>query len=705
MSSESIVFNHYSIPQAEPHARYVYSNDPVVQLDPIAADEGKQFMRHPRQRAILRDLKLQLDADSAVFGTDLMWACRGYIVQRLSSDSEDGGRGVKLGTLPAQAVSDHQRHADLEQIRFRSKPRHYVAPDQVAVDLYLFNVLVALEWIPDEGYLEQLTWAFRRASDFLYDVTDGCMAFGQVTFGGRELMECADVQVMASNRLHPRSWVSGLHVEQKYIPVRLGRALWSRRNRVQIPWDEPEGYRTFIHEWAHYALCLRDQYLNQEPIAKGKRLIVPDCTIASTTIMATLEGTSELVPHHRNGKHPRSEEWDTIVRWFPGLRPARRPLSGPGRLPLPLPVFHRVGSLAEQTPAAESPRLIFNTDEQRRVATEQPDRAWIYVLSTDPDGAPQCVLAQGTLDERSIDDGFELLGAQPGDDVLLIRHPNDTAPEVLHGTVQSARHVTLDRAPAIDAPPLIDVIPEIIDRPTRHDIAKVRVRVQSQSDDLPSAVWIVPFGHACDPIAMGRPGDADWISAACEVPTLDGQVLLQWRDGRRLIVTFSQGGGPPTHGPVTANPVTAGSSDGNIMLFFRDDEWRDPDLMADGEKNTDWSHLKVITTIMQGVESPDERGTARSYIYSVAGSAPLPDALSPTLVMYYDTITLSQQGIPRIERLDPDGWVTMNGLSSAGCGFVAIPLDGDTAAHLTDESYDGPRVERFRLVWGADPTA
>src|SRR5262249_3809194 len=82
--------------------------------------------------------------------------------------------------------------------------------------LYLFNVLVAFEWQPGSEELEQLRRAFRRASDFLFDVTDGWMAFGQVVFGGSELMSAADIQIMASNRILSRSWVGGMLTHEEY---------------------------------------------------------------------------------------------------------------------------------------------------------------------------------------------------------------------------------------------------------------------------------------------------------------------------------------------------------------------------------------------------------------------------------------------------------------------------------------------------------
>jgi len=82
-----------------------------------------------------------------------------------------------------------------------------------------------------------------------------------VIFADADWMDCADVQIMASNRLLPRSWVSGLLDPKKYTPIRIGRGVWNRKPKIAIPWDEPEAYGTLVHEWGHYALGLRDEYL------------------------------------------------------------------------------------------------------------------------------------------------------------------------------------------------------------------------------------------------------------------------------------------------------------------------------------------------------------------------------------------------------------------------------------------------------------
>ncbi|HEU4321691.1 MAG TPA: hypothetical protein VFS21_00945 [Roseiflexaceae bacterium] len=705
-----LIFNLSTPPGFEEGTVYLYSSEPAVQLDA----EGPAVERNATQQERLRNKPFML-ADGSVFGASLGWAYRSYIVHRLwdegtpPEDEDDAPQGrqrkLPLGVAPARPLVAAERWPKGERVPTDGRDQQ----------LILFNVLVALEWLPDERYMNQLEWSFRRASDFLYDVTDGAMAFGQVVFGGRELMGYADVQIMASSRLHPRSWVSGLHVAEKYTPIRMGRGLWHRRNRFVIPWDEPEGYRTFVHEWAHYALGLRDQYLREEA-----GLVVPDGTIASSSIMATLEGTSELVAH-QCGDHPqrRSAEWDRIRAHFKGLeRPAQLPYSGPGRLPLPLPAFARVGDLAKAARPRRAPRALdFPADLS-------PQHCWVYVLRGCLPGsldAPTAdgkirLIAQGTLDTFAHDDQrFELLGARPDDTVLLMHEPRNGRLAVFRGVIGADRRV--DRWTAVDVArqPVISVLP-VLDRPRtdenaeQHGPETISVRVHIRMSDPqrpPKQVWLATLGQQCpsavqaqrlDPARAETLGFAadDWVSELVRLPSLDGHVLA-FVEGGVMIHTFSQGGGPPSHGGVDANPVTAGSSDGNIMLFFRDDGWKEGD-----PGNHDYSDVKVITTLCLGAKyaPPSKAGPApmQSYLYTIASTKPLPEELRPTLVMFYDPEVVPEDGEPQIYRLREDsGWEDIETYSSPNNSYVAIQLSHRTAGRLFKDK--GLRSESYRIYW------
>ncbi|MFL5801449.1 MAG: hypothetical protein ACJ8CR_06870 [Roseiflexaceae bacterium] len=558
------------------------------------------------------------------------------------------------------------------------------------------------------------------------------MAFGQVVFGGPELMDTADIQIMASNRLLPRSWVSGLHLAAKYMPIRIGRGVWNDRNRVSIPWDEPEAYRTLVHEWGHYALELRDEYLERRQLipagAAGlasapERLLVrvnpgevapitvvmPYIGRSSGSIMETTEGTSELAPHALgSGALREGQEWALIQKRYPWLNPPPQSLDGPGRLPLPLPRFQRLGALAGAGAAGSAGLVLRDFPSQLQL-----DRCWVYVLPGTGAGGPhpERVIAQGTLDARTAEDGFRLLGARPGDAIVLIGQGRDGRPAVFRGAIDATvagglarvaewRDVTPETFPAVT------VIPEPMNGTGK--LAAIRVQV-SDAGRPPDQLRVYPLGQASprDAAALGRPDGPDWISASIDVPTLDGHVLASWGDRALLVYTFSQGGGPSTHSPDPANPFTAGSSEGNVALFFHDDERAgayaaNPAGYPGAAQLVDYSDLKIVTTVAHGgaaVAPPGAR--EQSYILSLAGNAPLPLNLAPTLVVYYDTLGEREllAGDLRIYRLAGDSWQPLPTYLPPGYPFAVIQLDAQTAPSLVGAGASGPRVERYRLYW------
>lgn len=589
--------------------------------------------------------------------------------------------------------------------------------------LCLFNLIVALEWQPSRRYLDQLSGAFERASQFLYDVTDGFFALHRVLIGGPELMSCADIQIMASNRLSPRSWVSGMHVPNKYTPIRIGRGLWTKTNRFAIPWDEPESYRTLVHELAHYALELKDEYLTTQHISRPGQhsqhshsahllvagdfsVVVPQVSPAVQTIMATLEGTSELVPQYAGGEAERKGNvWRTIrdKQRYPELGfdqldlERYQPLTGPNRLPLELVVDHL---FAASTDAGQE--LLLTTPSE--VLWEH---CWAYLLkggvaadqSFDISSVTH-VVAQGTLDARAQASGFRLLGAEQGDTVVLIGRTLTSQPVVLRGqiasvTVDSEQDGTIraevdtwhDMTPAQF--PLIDVLAA----PARRTDEPLSTRVSVQVSQASATTWdlprVFPLGRSTPLVAA--PG------ATITLPTLDGHVLLSDASGQQLIVaTFSQGGNPTSGNPSVGSPITAGSSEGNVMLFFEDKVRRDH------------GSTKVVTTLIHGDLTPDQASTGlpegvlpRSYIFSIASNAALPLDCSPTLVMNYDAQAARSGGDLLIYRYETDEedsrWTPVPTYLPHGASFAAAPLTPETTSQLFNTS--APRIERFRLCW------
>ncbi len=581
--------------------------------------------------------------------------------------------------------------------------------------IYLFNVVVALEWQPTDYDTIQLQAAFQSASDFLFDVTDGFMAFGQVIIGGMELMECADIQIMASNRFNPRSWVNGLHEPEKYMPIRVGRGIWRKNRRMSIPWDEPEGYRTLIHEWAHYALGLRDEYLSTIQVALIKdayatrqsgsillkapyTLVVPSISIASESIMATLEGTSELVPRREgSSRQHKQQTWETLAKCYPQVGPEPPGLIGPHRLPIALPNFPVEGAPNQQNLLHRDGDLLLHVP-----TTIIAEHCWVYVVKGELQNPTQ-IVAQGTFDALATTDGFRLLNAKPNDYVVLIGTDRQGHPAVLQARIDVAGSqqngtqpgVALDWQPATPASfPLVDVIPSAV--PQDEPNAQIQVRITGTTP--PDQVWLFPLGQKLNDHLLTPDGDETWACAQDQITMLDGHVMLRWSTGELLICTYSQGGGPATHVAALQSPITAGSSDGNVMIFFNDPELKP---VKDAEPKRQYSAIRVVTTLLHGMPQtlPDRQAEARSYTFSITSNAALPAKLTPTLIMYFDTRALRAGGDLLIHRrVGHETWLAMPTYLPPDSSFAAMPIDQDTAPSLLDEHTER-RIEHYRLYW------
>ncbi|HEU4326835.1 MAG TPA: hypothetical protein VFS21_27090, partial [Roseiflexaceae bacterium] len=326
--------------------------------------------------------------------------------------------------------------------------------------IYLFNIIVALEWTPDKEDRRQLAWAFKQASDFLYDISNGSLAFGQVIFATKKdgkLMQLADIVIAASNRFQGRSWVGSIHQPNKRMPLRIGRGEW--RRSLSIPWDEPEGYRVIVHEWAHYALHLRDAYLNQmavkyikgnneidrdenptsqDPSFERGHITTPNPYLVNSTVMEALDGTSELSMWHNRANLSEPSERQLLHVLYPSkLNQPNDRKDGPLQMRLPLPniVFEediskkplRFINISHilKAPNNNDPNFIYFRDP-----TIAPDKAndhsiydqcWLYILRQNTENVGKSkLIAQGTLERRFNKDPFRLIEAEKGDMLIAV---------------------------------------------------------------------------------------------------------------------------------------------------------------------------------------------------------------------------------------------------------------------------------------------
>jgi hypothetical protein len=681
-----------------------------VQLQQVPIDDGSppEARRNAAQRAAIARLRRAVSAaalhgDAAdrglgqLFGPSLGWAYRCYHVEAESNRDVAG--------LPL--LQEH---------------------------MYLFNVIVACEWRPSAASVALIERAMRRAADFLFDVTDGCMTIGQALVGGPELLNCADIQIMASNRLLPRSWIGGLHEQAKYMPIRVGRGMWQKNSRGSIPWDEPEGYRVLVHEWAHYALELLDDYADTHEVytrgdagtigtnelrRSARRLVVPAVSQAVESIMASLEGTSELTAKRGDDPQRRKRaEWEALIAGFAGRngrqtrrfpRITERP--APIEAPFPLRELPHVALLAPHgARPGEGEELVLPRSQLSPLL--QPEHCWVYVLKgRDAHGAPERIVAQGTLDTR-IGEGFPLLGAAVGDTLMLVGNGVDWRERVLLGEIGALA----DAAPRPDGRrpigvrrwqdatpnpfPVIDVLPEPVDALDART-APLRVRVSAQGagglESCPvERLLVFPLDQVNSPAGAGAARHDVTEGGATEQPvSLDGHVLALLPGGACAIATYAQGGGPPTGSPTGGTPLTPGSSDGNLLVFF-EDQGEYPD------NNEHHGALRVVTTRWPGgaAASLPGGGEARSYAYTLCSNGPLPLEYLPTLSLFYDRRAEIGDNEAVIHRQDDAGeWRPIASYRPSGAWYVAAPLDRDTAPRMVqpEPPGGGPRVERYRL--------
>lgn len=659
--------------------------------------------------------------------------------------------------------------------------------------IYLFNIIVAVEWMPSLRTLQELRLAAQRASNFLFDVTDGYMAIGQVLIGGREIMEVADIQLMASNRLHPRSWVAALHYRRKFQPIRVGRGLWSKNHNFVITWDEPTGYRALVHEWGHYALGLTDDYLSQVGVAfssttqrtweiadrqddSGLSIVVPNIGIAVESIMSTLEA-SELIPQGEGTRIKRREGvFKRIQLYFPHVEPGGDIREGPAALPIDAPIFPQ--SLNSMSRKDMELPINSSLPSQLQLKVDSPSNCWAYVLKPGAAAAdpPAYIIAQGTFlaqlngdsatptpdvaqtngaapasetpPARPDSDTFRLLGADAGDSVVLMRQVGGKL------CVVSAELTLVDgQNPSIpdngwrdvapdpeDLPLFVDVLPEPLDPAEGEQqtsdsppwLASVSVHIETRGKK-PDEAYLYFYGqkdrNATDPAVVLRREDFNsdvqrWRSQPMPSQALDGHVLLRWNgskssDDRLLICSFSQSGGPGTSGGGYL-PITAGSADGNVMVFFRkniqplrysNESGGSDSSAASAASQADLKgdlYVRIVTTTMiWGRQRLLSGADARSYVFSVASNASLRE-YPATLVFYFDKDAPKRGGDLLVHRWRDDaGWQSLTTYIPADQQYVGVPLDREVpeaAGRLIedDQQPNGagkPRFERYRVYW------
>ena len=296
--------------------------------------------------------------------------------------------------------------------------------------LLLFNLDVSLQWDAryDPAYLQQLESDLQRASELLYDWTDGQAALGDIhLYQNRERWNDAHIRIYASNDLRPMALQGGIVSEVvtdtqvitiTYGPgqVHLG-AVWNRYGAAggSLGEDWP---RALAHELGHYALYLNDNYIG---LVGGNLMPVETCPGAMSdpyrgdapySEFHTAVGWSDYCDSTLSNQTTRRDDWSTIRLFYSLLQPQNNP--GPAYLPLDVTRILQVAPASDPSPIADP--TFYTIDEmQQRLIPGPAARAFLF-----QDG---WAINLGNV----VQDHVLARGARPGDELCISDLPRQQA--------------------------------------------------------------------------------------------------------------------------------------------------------------------------------------------------------------------------------------------------------------------------------------
>ncbi|MEM7028185.1 MAG: choice-of-anchor Q domain-containing protein [Chloroflexota bacterium] len=314
-----------------------------------------------------------------------------------------------------------------------SKPA--LVPIAVSADspLILFDLDVSLEWDArnEQAYLSALKEDISRASQILYDLTNGQMALGDITvYQNREHWLTSDIVIYATNNLRPNAnlggIVSGIYSEtlksgqvitKAYEPgqIRMG-ATWNRFGNTTGNLGE-DWSRALAHELGHYLLFLLDNYLGLD---EHGRLFSPECQFSAMTDAyresfsefltdAQWMSDSECLKTLAENTTSRSD-WATIRTYYPMLN-SSKVLSGPNKLPIDVT---EITLLEPESPVKTltDPFFYLIDNEKRRVTIPRGQgQGYLYKIQNPEVLTDDYIIAVGSPNA----DLLQARGAEPGD--------------------------------------------------------------------------------------------------------------------------------------------------------------------------------------------------------------------------------------------------------------------------------------------------
>ena len=220
--------------------------------------------------------------------------------------------------------------------------------------LYLVNLSVSVEWdsTARQDILEQLKASLRQTSHYLYDFTNGQMAFGELTISqNADDWAYADILVHSSNRLRPYAEQGGIvtratsetiqsvqslqeKIEYRPGQINLGSS-WDRYGNPEQGFSD-DWSLALAHELGHYLLFLDETYLGfdgallhtRDKCNKSAMGDLYGSKAATEFVADSLEWLTNCADTLSNQTLKRTE-WQTIQKWYPDVQIPTEILTGP----------------------------------------------------------------------------------------------------------------------------------------------------------------------------------------------------------------------------------------------------------------------------------------------------------------------------------------------------------------------------------------
>lgn len=540
-----------------------------------------------------------------------------------------------------------------------------VSPDN---PLLLFNLDLTLEWDArnDSTFLTELETGIQRASELLYDVSNGQIALGEVrVHQAKENWISSDIVLYGRNDIRPRASMGGVVgeatddigvsgvISTAYLPgqVRMG-PVWDPfgQNEADLSQD---WQRALAHELSHYLLYLPDNYLG---IGDNGALITLNCQGSFMTNTYDDDYSEFLTPAEWQGdcldtvaQHTTGRtDWETVMTFYEMLHGDGDNL-GPARLLLNVT---RVNFIEPADSATALPVRYFDLRDADSGALLSLPQAQGYLFRTQgtSDISDDSVMALGGSGGNG--DRIMVRGADSGDRLCVFDNSADVA---YGGCVDEL--VGLDTA--VSLTPVPNWQPDILVTPINSRTLAITV-TQSIPDDSPNVQVFPAYGSPDDP---DLPVQAPWsvmtqvdANTFTQITTLDNPVfegfVRVWVPGSdpvneamtQFFLSASWGPndrgawGPNDRGAWGANhrslaaPVASG--DGQVTIFNVDNIFADtgtaslqalshlPDLPA-------W-----LTAVGQGYRFLSAEAVARTIAFEYL-QRDVPDGYEYALSLYY----------------------------------------------------------------------